>query len=54
MKPQSFVNEGQELGRYDADECPTRSTATDLTCSACAFESRSRPVAEAGSITWNG
>jgi hypothetical protein len=31
-----------------------RSTATDLTCSACAFASRPNPVAGAASITSNG
>src|ERR1039458_10264127 len=30
---------------------PMRSTATDLTCSACAFESRSSPVFDAGRST---
>jgi predicted AAA+ superfamily ATPase len=30
-----------------------RSTATDRTCSACAFESRGRPVSTAGRETWN-
>ena len=33
---------------------PTRSTAIDRICSACAFESRSSPVSAAGSRTWNG
>ena len=33
---------------------PIRSTATDLTCSACAFESRGRPVDRAVRRTWNG
>src|SRR5690606_32486188 len=31
-----------------------RETDTDRTCSVCAFESRGRPVAAAGSNTWNG
>jgi hypothetical protein len=33
---------------------PSRWTATARTCSACAFESCSRPVSAAGSSTWNG
>jgi hypothetical protein len=33
---------------------PTRSTSTERTCSACALESRGRPVWRAGSRTWNG
>ena len=32
---------------------PTRSTAIDLTCSACALESRSSPVSAASRSTWN-
>ena len=33
---------------------PRRSTLTDRTCSACAFESTRKPVASAGSRVWNG
>lgn len=34
-------------------KAPTLSTATDLTCSACALESRSGPVSAASNTTWN-
>ena len=33
---------------------PTRSTATERTCSVCALESRGSPESEAGKNTWNG
>ena len=33
---------------------PTRSTATERTCSACALESRGNPESEASRNTWNG
>ena len=41
-----------ELGTTPS-RSPTRSTAIDRICSACAFESRSSAVAAAGSRTWN-
>src|SRR5208337_1999234 len=33
---------------------PTRSTATERTCSACALESWGKPVRSAGNRTWKG
>jgi hypothetical protein len=34
--------------------CNRRCVATDLTCSACAFEPTARPLVAAANCTWNG
>ncbi len=54
MKPQRFSDGGEELWRCDAGECPHALDGHRPYVSAYAFESRSGPVADSGSITWTG
>ena len=54
MEAKSLVNGLHDAGRHAPDPRPGRCTATERTCSACALETRRRPVAGAGRSTENG
>ena len=54
MEAEDLVELEHQVGRADPSLAPIRSVDTDLICSACALESRRRPVPPAGKKTRNG